>query len=89
VADVAALSPLPGSPKRKLREYASLHRKPFHIPSARASGFQERDRQTPKTGNSLPEPSAIALLAIGGAALGGRGWRRRRQARPVSGPAPQ
>jgi hypothetical protein len=30
---------LPGSPKRELREYASLHRKPRHIPSARASGF--------------------------------------------------
>jgi hypothetical protein len=29
-----------GSPKRKLREYALLHRIPFHIPSARASGFQ-------------------------------------------------
>jgi hypothetical protein len=40
--------PLPGSPKRKLREYASLHRKPLPIPSARASGFKERDRQTRK-----------------------------------------
>jgi hypothetical protein len=30
---------LPGSPKRKLREYASLHRKTFRIPSACASGF--------------------------------------------------
>jgi hypothetical protein len=39
--------------------------------------------------NPVPEPSAIALLAIGGAALGGRVWRRRLQASPVSGPAPQ
>lgn len=39
--------------------------------------------------NAVPEPSAMALLAIGGAALGGLAWRRRRQARPVSGPAPQ
>jgi hypothetical protein len=31
---------LPGSPKRELREYASLQRKPNRIPSARASGFQ-------------------------------------------------
>jgi hypothetical protein len=29
-----------GSPKRKLREYALLNQTPFHIPSARASGFQ-------------------------------------------------
>jgi hypothetical protein len=29
-----------GSPKRKLREYASLHRSTFRIPSARASGFK-------------------------------------------------
>jgi hypothetical protein len=28
-----------GSPKRKLREYALLHRTPTRIPSARASGF--------------------------------------------------
>jgi hypothetical protein len=47
-------SPLPGSPKRKLREYASLYRKPHHFPSARASGFKERDRQTSQTGNQLP-----------------------------------
>jgi hypothetical protein len=47
-------SPLPGSPKRKLREYASLHRKPLPIPSARASGFKERNRQTRKTENPLP-----------------------------------
>ena len=31
----------------------------------------------------------LSLLAIGGASLGGLAWRRRRQARPVSGPAPQ
>jgi len=31
---------LPGSPKRKLREYGSIHRKPIRIPSARASGFK-------------------------------------------------
>lgn len=37
----------------------------------------------------VPEPSAIALLVIGGAAFGGFAWRRRRQARPVSGPSPQ
>jgi len=41
---VAAVScrhvPLPGSPKRELREYASIHRKPIPIPSAHASGFQ-------------------------------------------------
>ena len=43
VADAATLTPLPGSPKRKLREYASLHRKPLHIPSTRASGFKERE----------------------------------------------
>jgi len=47
-------SPLPGSPKRKLREYASLHQKPLRIPSARASGFKEQDRQTRKTGNQSP-----------------------------------
>jgi hypothetical protein len=52
--DIATPTPLPGSPKRKLREYASLHRKPLHIPSARASGFKERDRQTSQTGNQLP-----------------------------------
>jgi hypothetical protein len=54
VVDAATPAPLPGSPKRELREYASLHRKPHHIPSARASGFQERDRQTRQTGNQLP-----------------------------------
>jgi len=31
-------------PKRELREFASFHRKPLRIPSARASGFTERDR---------------------------------------------
>jgi hypothetical protein len=50
-ADAANGSPLPGSPKRKLREYASLYWQPLHIPSARASGFKERDRQTR---NQLP-----------------------------------
>lgn len=39
--------------------------------------------------NPVPEPSAMALLAVGGAALGSYDWRRRRQARPVSGPAAQ
>jgi hypothetical protein len=31
---------LPGSPKRELREYASLPRTPSRIPSAHASGFK-------------------------------------------------
>jgi hypothetical protein len=49
--DTATPLPLPGSPKRELREYASLHRKPHRIPSARASGFKERDRQTRAAGD--------------------------------------
>jgi hypothetical protein len=56
VADAGTPAPLPGSPKRELREYASLHRKPHPIPSARASGFKERDRQTRQTGNQLLVP---------------------------------
>ena len=36
---------LPGSPKRELREYASSHRKPGRIPSARASESAVRDRR--------------------------------------------
>ena len=44
--DTATPAPLPGSPKRKLRECALLHRKPLRIPSAHASGFKARDRQT-------------------------------------------
>jgi hypothetical protein len=53
-------SPLPGSPKRELREYVSLHRKPLPIPSARATGFQERDRRNRKPEADSPRSWSAA-----------------------------
>jgi hypothetical protein len=46
---------LSGSAKRKLREYAALKRKPLRIPSAPASGFKARDRQTQNRLGSRPK----------------------------------
>jgi hypothetical protein len=58
--------PLPGSPKRKLREYASLDDKPLHIPSAHALVFKERDRQTRQIGKPLPGslPESVSTFSL-------------------------
>jgi len=56
---------LPGSPKRKLREYASLHRKPIRIPSAHASGFKGTGKETIEQRRCSPLGSRLGLQGHG------------------------